>query len=126
MVVLDTHTVLWWATEPSRLGARARDVLTEADWLGVPAIVFWELAMLVRRGRLELDLPVREWTTRLLAIPRIEPLALTAEVAVLADSLQMHADPADRFIVATAVAGESPLITKDRLLQPLPFVQTVW
>ncbi len=126
MVVLDTHTVLWWACEPSRLGKRARSSLRETDWLGVPTIAFWELAMLVRRGRLELDLPIREWTARLLAIPRIEPLPLTAQVAVLADSLQMHADPADRFIVATALATESPLITKDRLLQPLPFVQTLW
>jgi PIN domain nuclease of toxin-antitoxin system len=126
MLVLDTHALLWWATEPARLSRRIRQRLAEAERLGVPTIVFWELAMLVRRGRLAIDIPIRDWTRQVLAVPRVTQLPLTAEIAVLADSLQMHADPADRFIVATAMVGEHPLATKDRLLQPLPFVETLW
>jgi len=126
MVVLDTHTLLWWASEPSRLSVPAQKALNEADRLGVAAISFWEISMLVRRERLQLDLPVAEWTKRLLNIPRIEPLAFTPTVAVMADGLQMHADPADRFIVATAIESEAPLVTKDQLLALLPFVRTVW
>jgi hypothetical protein len=43
-----------------------------------------------------------------------------------ADELEMHPDPADRFIVATALRHDAPLVTKDRLLRRLRFVKTVW
>jgi len=51
---------------------------------------------------------------------------LAAEIAVRADDLRMHADLADRFIVATALAFGAPLVTKDRQLRSLPIVETVW
>jgi PIN domain nuclease of toxin-antitoxin system len=53
-------------------------------------------------------------------------LPLTPEIAVTADALSMHADPADRFIVATALLHDAPLVTKDHLLRRLRFVKTVW
>jgi PIN domain nuclease of toxin-antitoxin system len=59
-------------------------------------------------------------------VPRVETLPLTAEIAVQADSLEMHADPADRFIVATALRYSVPLVSKDRLMRSLRFIDTVW
>lgn len=126
MVVLDTHSTVWWAGEPRRLSKAARIRLDEEDRLGVPAIVFWEISLLVRRQRLDLGMPVNEWVREIQAVPRIEPLPLTAEIAVQADALQMHADPADRFIVATALHHGAPLVTKDRSLRTLRFVETIW
>lgn len=82
--------------------------------------------MLIRRGRLALETPFRQWTEQVLAVPRIEARDLTAQVAVVADSLNMHTDPADRLIVATAMTLEAPLVTKDKTLAPLPFVRPLW
>ena len=71
-------------------------------------------------------MPVLEWAAKIQAIPRVDALPLTADIALLADSLNMHADPADRFIVATAIHHGVPIVTKDRLLQPLRIVKTIW
>ena len=54
---------------------------------------------------------------RILAIPRLEPVPLLVELALAADERDMHADPADRFIVATALSRQFPLITNDELLR---------
>lgn len=126
MVVLDTHTVLWWATDPDRLSAKASAAIGKADRVGLSAIVFWETALLVRKGRFDLGMSVSEWTERIQNVPRVEALALTPEIAVLADSLRMHADPADRFHVATAMLHRSALVTKDSSLRRLKNVKTVW
>jgi PIN domain nuclease of toxin-antitoxin system len=38
----------------------------------------------------------------------------------------LHADPADRIIVATALLLGGPLATRDRRLRTYPHVRTVW
>ena len=126
MLVLDTHAAVWWAGEPRRLGRNARARLANEDRLGIPAIVFWEVALLVRKGRLDLGMPVSAWTQAIQTVPRVEALPLTAEIAVQADELDMHADPADRFIVATALQHGVPLVSKDHLMRTLRFVETIW
>ncbi len=126
MLVLDTHMVLWWGGEPRRLGRKAAPRLERADHLGIPVIVFWEIALLIRKGRFELGLTVKRWLAAVEGIPRVEVLPLTAEIAVAADALEMHADPADRFIVATALHHAAPLVSKDRLMQDLRIVETIW
>jgi len=126
VVVLDTHAIVWWAGTPELLSARAARSISNADRLGVPAIVFWETSLLVRRGRLDLGMTVDQWATKVQAIPRVDALPLTAEIALAADALNMHADPADRFIVATAMHHGVPVVTKDRLLRALRIIKTVW
>lgn len=126
MLVLDTHAAVWWAGEPRRLGRAAQARLANEDRLGIPAIVFWEVALLVRKGRLDLGMPIGVWTQAIQTVPRVEALPLTAEIAVQADELEMHADPADRFIVATALRYSVPLVSKDRLMRTLRFVETIW
>ena len=126
MLVLDTHVVVWWAGEPRRLARAAQARLAAEDRLGIPAIVFWEVALLVRKRKLDLGMPVSAWTQAIQTVPRVEALALTAEIAVRADELEMHADPADRFIVATALHHSVPLVSKDRLMRSLQLIETIW
>ena len=71
-------------------------------------------------------MPVSEWARAIQTVPRVEALPLTAEIAVQADDLGMHPDPADRFIVATALHYDVPLVSKDRLMRSLRFVETLW
>lgn len=126
MLVLDTHTAVWWAGDPRRLGPKARADLAKADVLGIPAIVFWEVALLVRKRKLDLGMPVRSWAEAIQSVPRVQTLPLTAEIAVHADELTMQADPADRFIAATALHHAVPLVSKDRLMRSLRFIETIW
>jgi PIN domain nuclease of toxin-antitoxin system len=126
VLVVDTHVAVWWAGDPRRLGHAARARLAAADRLGIPTIVFWEVALLVRKRKLDLGMPVNEWAQAIQTVPRVEALPLTAEIAVQADALAMHADPADRFIVATALRYGVPLVSKDRLMRSLRFIETIW
>jgi PIN domain nuclease of toxin-antitoxin system len=126
LLLLDTHVAIWWAGDPQRLGGAARARIDAAERLGIPAIVFWEVALLVRRRKLDLGMPVGEWARVIQTVPRVEAVPLTAEIAVQADELDMHPDPADRFIVATALQHRAPLVSKDRLMRALRFVETIW
>ena len=113
MIVLDTHVVLWWTLEPERLSRPARRAIDGAETLGTPVVLFWEVALLARKKRIKLGISAIAWMRDVLSLPRIQALMLTPEIAVAAESLKMHPDPADRFIVATAAYHNAALVTGD-------------
>ena len=79
-------------------------------------ISLWEIALLVRKGRFELDRNPFDWARDLLDGDRIELAPLTATAAVGAGLLPadgFEGDPADCVIYATARELVAPLITKD-------------
>jgi PIN domain nuclease of toxin-antitoxin system len=80
MLVLDTHTALWWTLEPDRLGRKVAARIKREDQLGIPSIVFWETSLLVRKGRLSLEMGAPDWARKLCTIPRVVPLPLTMEI----------------------------------------------
>ena len=128
MITLDTHAAVWWIQSPHLLSSPAAEVIRHADRILIPAIVFWEVSLLVRKERLRLngDRPVGAWAQQVLAIPRVQEIPLTARIALAADAADMHPDPADRFIATTAHQLDAPLVTKDRLLHDLPWLATTW
>ena len=125
MIALDTHVVVWWTLAPSHLSRRAAVTLRAADSIGVPAIVFWEVAMLVRAGRIVLA-STEAWVQELLSIPRVVELPCDARTALRAGNLDMHGDPGDRLVVAAALEADVPLVTKDRRIRDLGWVPCVW
>ncbi len=87
----------------------------------------WEVAMLAKKGRIDLDYPVGFWVDVALSVPRVSLLQLTSSIAVLAADLEWdNRDPSDRIIVATAIVYDAPVITKDRRMQAFPGVRTIW
>jgi len=128
LILLDTHVWLWWVAGIPELSSRARAEVDRADRIGVCSISCWELAMLVRLGRVELDREVRSWIGLALADDRIEPIALDPEIATAAGSLNadLPGDPVDRIVYATARALGAPLVTKDRRLRAYDRGLAVW
>ena len=127
IVVADTHAWLWWVADRSKLSRAAKRALARADRIAVSPISAWEIAMLVLRGRLRLDTEVRAWVTAAVEADRVELAPLTADVAVTAASLSaLHADPADRIIVATALENRAPLVTRDAAIAASKTVKCVW
>ena len=127
-VLLDTHVVLWWSTEPDRVSKSARSTLEGADQLAVAAISWVELAWMARSERVVVSVPVRKWLDRLAA--QVRTIAITPAVADTAIALpsSFPRDPADRLICATAMEHDLPLVTKDRALREsgLPGLRIVW
>lgn len=120
-VVLDTHVLVWLLNGDERLGERARfEIATAAatNSVHVSAITPWEIAMLISKGRLTLHKDVGEWLAEAFGLPgiKLEPLAVEISVASTRLPGFMHADPADRIIVATARHLDAALVTADGLL----------
>lgn len=119
MIVLDTHILVWAASGERKLGRKAR-ALIDQQWgagkIAVSALTFWEAGMLQERGRLRLPVPVRDWRDELIAAGVTE-ISLDGTIAVRALDLSgLPGDPADRFIVATALVHGAALMTADEKL----------
>lgn len=128
MIVLDTHVWIWWADESSKLSPRARAAINQAESLGVCAISCWEVAMLVAKGRMKLDRDALAFVRQALALPRVELLPLTPEIAVASSRLagDFPADPADCMIAATALGYRAPVVSKDARLREWEELETIW
>ena len=122
MLLLDTVVLLWMVRGDRRFGPRARRTVDEAIVAGnaaVSAISFWEAAMLVRKGRMQFDLAV-EALRRYLLFHGLNEIPVDGDIALRAGLItDLHGDPADRIIVATALEGHR-LVTADRLLLDWP------
>lgn len=128
MIVVDTHALVWWLGEPDRLSPRARRSIESATEVGVCAISCWEIAMLVAKGRLELDRDVLLWLQQALAQPKVVLFPLSPEIAVASTRLDtsFQGDPADRVIAATCLQYRARLVTKDARMREHAPLSTVW
>jgi PIN domain nuclease of toxin-antitoxin system len=130
VIVLDTHAWVWWVSGDSQLSdaaGREADRAMGTGSLYVSSISVWEVALLVRRGRLELTMGVADWVARSEALPFLRFVPVDNRIALRSiDLASLHPDPADRIIVATAVALGARLITRDRRLRAYPQVETLW
>ena len=131
MIVLDTHVLVWWIAGDARLSRKAASAIRKelsGGRVSIAAISAWEIGMLVAKGRLALGMDVDEWLETVQSIPGVAVLPLTARVAL--DSTRLpgtfHGDPADRMIVATARAENSPLATADQRIRAYRHVRTIW
>ena len=128
--LFDTHILIWWLNDVSRLSPKQREVVESASAdspLLVSDISLWEISTLYDLGRIQLAVPLREWLDKAVAPPLVRRQgispAIAAELAVLPDSF--HRDPADRILVATARVFGATLLTHDRRIIDANLVETL-
>ena len=119
MILLDTHVLIWHEQGNRRLGPRTRREFGGALQEGtaaVSAISFWEVGLRIQKGRLDMITEVAAWRRDLLNQGLIE-IPVNGEIAARAGLLEdMHGDPADRLILATALEGHRLVTADERLL----------
>jgi PIN domain nuclease of toxin-antitoxin system len=117
-LLLDTHIWRWSLAAPEKLGKRLRAALTRRGtelWLSPVSV--WELLVLAERGRIKLAPEPRRWVIAALGNTPASEAPLTHQVAIRSrDVLPAHEDPADRFLVATALVYDLTLATADDAL----------
>lgn len=131
MIVLDTHTLVWWVSDDPLLSKRARTAIEREQPDGdiiVSSISAWEIAILVERGKLVLSMDVGSWLSTVAQIDAVQFLPVDVDVATKSVDLpgDFHKDPADRMIVATARKLAVPLVTKDDKIRAYAHVKTIW
>jgi len=87
VIVLDTHTWLWYATESEKLSKQAKARIKRAETLGVHPISCLELAMLSNSGRIKLSMDTTRWIGHALERPKVELLPFTPAAAIRAAGL---------------------------------------
>lgn len=131
MIVLDTCAILWDALSPSQLSRKAATAISRADAnnaIIISDISLWEIAMLIRKGRLEIDISAARFLQIFLQSRNVVVKAITPEIAELSVNLgaEVGNDPADRIIAATAVLNNARLVTADQRLIDCTLVDTLW
>ena len=124
LMLLDTHVVLWATFNDDRLGrhaAKAINLASRENRLAVSAITPWEIGLLASKKRITVYKDVLEWVRDALAKPGVALVPLEPEIAVASTCLpfEMHPDPADRVLVATARHLGATLVTADQALLAL-------
>ncbi|HJQ57627.1 MAG TPA: type II toxin-antitoxin system VapC family toxin [Vineibacter sp.] len=101
------------------MGRRAREAIDAAaamDALHASATTPWEIALLAHKGRVTLGKEVGAWLEAALALPGVRLTPLLPAIAV--DSVRLpgdvHADPAERIIIASSRYVGVPLLAADR------------
>ena len=128
MILLDTCTLLWLASDQSRLSASAvESIRAHAGFLFVSSISAFEIGIGERKGRLSLPLPAERYYAVALASHGLHELPVDGLIAARSTALpSLHADPADRMIVATAQAQDLSVLTPDPLIAAYPDTRVVW
>ncbi len=131
MITVDTHVILWDALQPQMLSEKARESIKKAnqtDGLFFCSISLWEIAMLIRKNRIEVSLPYIDFVDLLLSFNRYFFQEITPEIAQLSTTLPdtINNDPADRIISASSLITKTPLITADENLRQSELLQTIW
>lgn len=131
MILLDTHVLVWWVSDKKKLSRGAIKAIVDAQkhgGLAVSAISIWELAMLLTKGRLVITMVPEEWLERIETTDGLQILSVDSAIARNSVYLpgNLHDDPADRIIIATARAIGIPLVTADKKIRDYPHVETIW
>jgi len=121
LLLLDTHVLVWLVLGERMLRTQAREAVHEAsrqDRILVSAITPWEIGVLASKKRIDLHRDAMEWVRGVLSFAGVSFVPLEPEIAVASTCLpwEMHADPADRILVATARHLGATLVTADRAL----------
>lgn len=132
MILLDTHTLIWWLLQSSELSKTAvqaiQHSLSKKEYILVSTISIWEISLLYHNGRLPLIHELKIWLSQLQQFPELQFIPIDFNLAHESTCLpgSFHKDPADRFIVATAMHFGATLITKDAKIRRYKHVKTLW
>ncbi len=130
MITLDTHIIIWDALKPELLNENSKheiELANNSDGIIFCDISLWEIAMLLKKGRIKIEVAYVEFIDLIMAANNYTFQSITPEIAELSTRLpaDINADSADRLIVATSMMTNTPLITADQNLIQAKNIHTI-
>ena len=128
MILLDTCSLLWLVGAPGSLSAAAGAALAQpGTHVFFSTISVFEIGQKAARGKLSLPQSLEEWIEAAAAHHGLEELSLDRRSAIRAAGLpDLHRDPFDRLLIATAQVQRLTLLTPDPKIRQYPDLQTAW
>lgn len=129
--LLDTHTWIWWHTNPSKLSDKVKRLIADTNnysALLLSSISPWEFSKLLEKKRIGISCNPEDWLKKALLMPKFRLVALSPSIAYRATTLPQpfHSDPGDQIIVATAREENATILTKDDNIRRYSHVKSVW
>ena len=128
MILLDTHTAVWLASDQSKLSVDAKKELSlHSDNLHISVVSAWEISMLYRRKRLHLPIDPELYLDRMIKQHALNEVPLSRHIAQLSVRLpEIHNDQFDRILIAMCQANEWTLLSKDSVIAKYPDIRVIW
>ncbi|WP_394261280.1 type II toxin-antitoxin system VapC family toxin [Moraxella boevrei] len=125
--LLDTHTLLWYYTEPKSLSKKAIQILSDDDnEIFVSSASVWEMATKHRKGKLGKAEKVLANFERLISDCDFKHLPVNWQHAKLSGEYMLkHSDPFDRMLSAQAQIENLTLISCDNEIMAFP-IDVIW
>ena len=126
--VTDTHALLWWFTDSQRISLKASEIFQKCERgenvIFIPSIVIAESLSIFDKKRISFNFKnlfkkihtSENFVLIALDYPILQQMVAFREVP------ELH----DKIIVSTAKYLKLPIITKDKTLQKLPSIKTIW
>ena len=119
MILLDTCALLWLAHDRTRISKETLRLIDETPAAYISAITSFEVGIKYRAGKLKLPVPPSQWMAGIMEHHGIAAIDLTIDICLKASELPpIHGDPCDRFIIATALLQNTPVVTADKRFHP--------
>lgn len=126
-LLLDTHTFLWWDSQPNKLPAKVLALCEDAQneiFLSVASI--WEMQIKHQLGKLELHLPLDKLVSDQVQKNSIQILPIqTTHVLGISALPNAHKDPFDRLLIAQANVEQMVFLSGDGVFDQYP-VKIIW
>ena len=125
--VTDTHSLIWYFTEDSRLSKRALRVFEQTVKEGiiiVPAVVLAEIMFIAKKAKVSITF--EETLEKIEEYENFYIAPLDIDILKVADKIEAGMEMHDKLIIATALYFEAVLITRDRQIKESKIVSTIW
>lgn len=126
-LLLDTHTFIWWDSDPTQLSERVLDICRDSNnTLLLSIATVWEIQIKSQLGKLKLKLPLTELIENQQRINGFQLLSIDLNHVLELEELPLHhKDPFDRLLIAQSNIEEAILLSKDSVFSAYS-VQTIW
>ena len=125
--VIDTHSIVWYFTDDTRLSRRALDVFEKTIREGViiiPTVVLAEIMYIAGKGKITLTFD--ETLQKIDSYENFIVAALDVKILKVAEKIKVNLEMHDKLIAATALYDNASLITRDPLIIKSGACTTIW
>ena len=128
-LLLDTHTLLWYAQNDPQLSSMAQSLIQDmGNEVFVSPASYWEVAIKISIGKYSLNTPYETFMEQAIDGNLFRVLAILVTHTSVLTTLPFpknHKDPFDRLIVAQAIAEQMSIVSNDDKLDDYP-VRRLW